>query len=60
MAPLWKNRAGCEGHIVIDKCGCSNQTNFFKILSPLEHVPIVIGIGLNYKKHAEEAGVRIR
>jgi hypothetical protein len=28
-----------------------------QILSPIEHVPIFLGVGLNYRKHAEEANV---
>jgi hypothetical protein len=27
---------------------------------PIEHVPIFLGVGLNYRKHAEEANVRLR
>ncbi|KIW95657.1 uncharacterized protein Z519_04242 [Cladophialophora bantiana CBS 173.52] len=30
-----------------------------KILSPLETIPLMFGIGLNYKSHAEEANVYI-
>jgi len=29
-----------------------------QVLCPLESVPIIIGIGLNYRVHAEEAKVR--
>lgn len=30
-----------------------------QILSPLDTIPLMFGIGLNYKSHAEEAGVDI-
>lgn len=30
-----------------------------KVLSPIASTPIVYGIGLNYKKHAEEASVAL-
>jgi 2-keto-4-pentenoate hydratase/2-oxohepta-3-ene-1,7-dioic acid hydratase in catechol pathway len=30
-----------------------------QVLAPLANVPIFLCIGLNYKKHAEEAGVRL-
>jgi len=30
-----------------------------EVLSPLESVPLVLGVGLNYRKHAEEAGFAI-
>lgn len=32
----------------------------FQLLCPLESTPIIICIGLNYKKHAAEAGVSLR
>ena len=34
------------------------RANGQQILSPLESIPLMIGIGLNYKSHAEEANVR--
>jgi hypothetical protein len=30
-----------------------------QVLCPLQSVPIFVGIGLNYKHHAAEAGVRL-
>jgi len=30
-----------------------------EVLSPLEKVPIILGIGLNYRAHAVEAGFQI-
>lgn len=30
---------------------------FTKVLSPIDSRPLVIGIGLNYRQHAEEAKV---
>ena len=37
--------------------GLIESLTFSQVLSPLETVPIVLGVGLNYRKHAEEAGV---
>ncbi|KAK5307001.1 hypothetical protein LTR99_002693 [Exophiala xenobiotica] len=34
----------------------SNQDTIAKVLSPIPHAPIFHGIGLNYRRHAEEAG----
>jgi len=31
-----------------------------QVLCPLESTPIVIGIGINYRSHAEESKVRMR
>lgn len=31
-----------------------------QVLCPLETVPLIIGIGLNYRGHAVEAGVRLQ
>jgi transcription initiation factor TFIIH subunit 2 len=37
-----------------------NPTNLStQLLSPLEHVPIILCIGLNYRKHAEETKVHL-
>lgn len=30
-----------------------------EVLSPLSDVPFIYGVGLNYRKHAEESGVSI-
>jgi transcription initiation factor TFIIH subunit 2 len=38
----------------------TNPTNLStQLLSPLEHVPIILCIGLNYRKHAEETKVHL-
>lgn len=38
----------------------SGQTAVIEeVLSPFASVPYIYGVGLNYRKHAEEAGVRV-
>lgn len=36
-----------------------NRAKIAKVLCPIPQTPIVIGIGINYKSHAIEGGVRL-
>jgi 2-keto-4-pentenoate hydratase/2-oxohepta-3-ene-1,7-dioic acid hydratase in catechol pathway len=53
IKPYLGNPLECDAPLPFSE----EETTVAEVLSPLSETPIIYGIGLNYRKHAEEAGV---
>ena len=53
IQPYLGNPLECDGPLSFSE----EVTTVSEVLSPLPEMPILYGIGLNYRRHAEEAGV---
>ena len=53
IKPYLGNPLECDAPLQFSE----GETTVAEVLSPLSETPIIYGIGLNYRKHAEEAGV---